>query len=62
MITACKDCAERKVGCHGSCELYARQKLAEERMKKLKRDELRNKDYFYGAERSRRLGGRKRKK
>ena len=27
-FSPCKDCPDRKVGCHGSCEKYARAKAA----------------------------------
>lgn len=42
-IKCCKDCAERKVGCHSSCEAYQKEKAAYEAycrdIKKKKRDE-----------------------
>lgn len=35
MKKTCKDCTERKVGCHGTCEYYIkRSKKAEEQRKK----------------------------
>lgn len=35
--TACKDCAERHVGCHDTCEKYKEFKAKVEREKQLKR-------------------------
>lgn len=32
-ITCCKDCADRKIACHSTCETYKEQKAAYEEIK-----------------------------
>ena len=34
-ITVCKDCPDRQIGCHGTCERYIRQRQKAEKEKEL---------------------------
>lgn len=45
-ITCCLGCAERRAGCHGSCERYATEKSAHEKACEERREKrLREWDY-----------------
>lgn len=40
MISPCKDCEDRTVGCHGSCERYKRYTEEQERIRDLMHQDL----------------------
>ena len=61
MITVCKDCADRYIGCHSECERYRHQKDEAAGVSEKRRAEMLKKDYFYSNERSHRLKRGRRK-
>ena len=47
-MNGCKDCVNRKVGCHGTCEKYREWRKNYDKQKKLiKSQERKYYDYFY---------------
>lgn len=47
-IKCCKDCAERKVGCHSSCKAYQKEKAAYEAYSSDIRNKKRNENNIRG--------------
>lgn len=47
-IECCKDCTERKVGCHSSCEAYQKEKAAYEAYCRDIRNKKRNENNIRG--------------
>jgi hypothetical protein len=49
MITPCKDCSDRFLGCHSKCNKYGEWKQSEQKIKELKVAEKRKNEIFYGS-------------
>lgn len=61
LITSCKNCTERRVGCHSECERYLRQKSESDAARKNAYDEHAIDDFFRCTERGRRMKRRVRR-
>lgn len=61
LITSCKDCAERRVGCHSECERYLKQKSESEATRKNAHKVCAIDDFFRCAERGKRMKRRVRR-
>lgn len=46
MGNSCKDCTERKIGCHQYCEKYKKDNEERKKIKKYKKDTLENYESF----------------
>lgn len=48
MDAPCKDCTDRKVGCHGSCDAYQEfNKFCEDQREKRRKKAIEDEDIFY---------------
>lgn len=46
-VFSCKDCKERHLGCHSTCEKYIAEKAESERVRQLKMQESLNSDVAF---------------
>ena len=52
-ISVCKDCPDRRVGCHSICEKY----IAEDKRNQKEREEARKQKEIYSAQLDRKIDG-----
>lgn len=54
MIAPCKDCKERKLGCHANCEKYLEFRSHQDSINRIKKTEHENRSYSFESALNRR--------